>query len=136
MNIVHRDVNPRNVMLSIRGEVKLIDFGVAKSDTKIEQTINKTLKGKFAYMSPEQFEGNKLDGRSDLFAIGLMLYEMIENRRPFVKLSEVHHAPGLSGRIPPLVGPTDHPQPEIIQELHRKILKNQSRRAFSQRKRK
>ena len=124
MNIVHRDVNPRNVMLSVRGEIKLIDFGVAKSDTKIEQTVNKTLKGKFAYMSPEQFEGAKLDGRSDLFAIGLMLFEMIENRRPFAKLSEVqimHRI--LSGRIPQLSGPKDHPQPELIQDIHRKVLK-------------
>lgn len=124
MNIVHRDVNPRNVMLSVRGEIKLIDFGVAKSDTKIEQTVNKTLKGKFAYMSPEQFEGAKLDGRSDLFAIGLMLFEMIENRRPFAKLSEVqimHRI--LSGRIPQLSGPKDHPQPHLIQDIHRKVLK-------------
>ena len=131
MNIVHRDVNPRNVMLSVRGEIKLIDFGVAKSDTKIEQTVNKTLKGKFAYMSPEQFEGAKLDGRSDLFAIGLMLFEMIENRRPFAKLSEVqimHRI--LSGRIPQLSGPNDHPQPELIQEIHRKALKTDPNERF------
>ena len=131
MNIVHRDVNPRNVMLSVRGEIKLIDFGVAKSDTKIEQTVNKTLKGKFAYMSPEQFEGSKLDGRSDLFAIGLMLFEMIENRRPFAKLSEVqimHRI--LSGRIPQLSEPKDHPQPEIIQAIHRKVLKTNPEERF------
>ena len=131
MNIVHRDVNPRNVMLSVRGEIKLIDFGVAKSDTKIEQTVNKTLKGKFAYMSPEQFEGAKLDGRSDLFAIGLMLFEMIENRRPFAKLSEVqimHRI--LSGRIPQLSGPKDHPQPELIQEIHRTALKTDPNERF------
>ena len=124
MNIVHRDVNPRNVMLSVRGEIKLIDFGVAKSDTKIEQTVNKTLKGKFAYMSPEQFEGSKIDGRSDLFAVSLMLYEMIENKRPFAKLSEVqimHRI--LSGRIPQMDGPSDHPHPALIQEVHRKALK-------------
>ena len=66
LNIVHRDVNPRNVMLSIRGEVKLIDFGVAKADNRIDQTVGHTIKGKFAYMAPEQIDPSvgAVDGRA------------------------------------------------------------------------
>ncbi|MCA9687930.1 MAG: serine/threonine protein kinase, partial [Myxococcales bacterium] len=89
MRLVHRDVNPRNVMLSVRGEVKLIDFGVAKSDTKTDQTVGRSMKGKFAYMAPEQVEAKvRVDGRSDIFAVGLVLHELIEGRSPYAGMSE------------------------------------------------
>jgi serine/threonine protein kinase len=119
MNVVHRDVNPRNIMISIRGEVKLIDFGVAKADNRLDKTVGHTLKGKFAYMSPEQIEGKMVDGRADLFAVGLTLHELVDGRRPFVGLNEVqimHRI--LSGNIPTLMGPKDHPQPELVQAIH------------------
>ena len=119
MNVVHRDVNPRNIMISIRGEVKLIDFGVAKADNRLDETVGHTIKGKFAYMSPEQIEGGKVDGRADLFAVALTLHELVDGRRPFAGLNEVqimHRV--LSGNIPPLLGPKDHPQPELVQAIH------------------
>ncbi|MFM2246945.1 MAG: hypothetical protein RL071_3019, partial [Pseudomonadota bacterium] len=104
MRIVHRDVNPRNVMVSVRGEVKLIDFGVAKADTRSEQTQGHAIKGKFAYMAPEQIEATRpVDGRADLYAIGLILHELLTGGHPFSGLSEVqviHRV--LSGRITPL----------------------------------
>lgn len=123
MNIVHRDVNPRNVMLSVRGEVKLIDFGVAKSTAKQDQTVGHIIKGKFAYMAPEQIEGGAIDGRADLFAMGLMLHEMVEGSRPFHGLSEIqimHRI--ISASIPKLTGPSDYPYPELIHEIHQKVL--------------
>ena len=119
MNVVHRDVNPRNIMISIRGEVKLIDFGVAKADNRLDETVGHTIKGKFAYMSPEQIEGGKVDGRADLFAVALTLHELVDGRRPFAGLNEVqimHRV--LSGNIPSLLGPKDHPQPELVQAIH------------------
>jgi serine/threonine protein kinase len=123
MRIVHRDVNPRNIMISIRGEIKLIDFGVAKSDTKKEQTIGHVLKGKFSYMSPEQIEGTKLDSRGDLFSVGLVLHELVENRRPFVKMHEMQILKKiLAGAIPPMEGPTDHPQPGVVRAIHQRSL--------------
>jgi len=90
MRIVHRDVNPRNIMVSVRGEVKLIDFGVAKADTRHDQTTGQTIKGKFAYMAPEQIDSDKpVDGRADLFAVGLLLQELLTGTHPFRHLTEI-----------------------------------------------
>jgi serine/threonine protein kinase len=131
MNIVHRDVNPRNVMLSVRGEVKLIDFGVAKSSAKQDQTVGHIIKGKFAYMAPEQIEGGDIDGRADIFAAGLMLHEMVEGSRPFQGLSEIqimHRI--ISGAIPKLTGQSDYPNPEIIHQIHQKALQVDQQKRF------
>jgi len=78
LNLVHRDVSPQNVLVSWNGEVKVADFGVAKAAVAARpETQAGVIKGKFRYMSPEQAWGEKLDGRSDIFAVGLCLYEMI-----------------------------------------------------------
>jgi serine/threonine protein kinase len=84
MNIVHRDVSPQNVLISYDGEVKVIDFGIAKAAGKATKTQAGILKGKFGYMSPEQIRGLPLDRRSDVFAIGVCLYEMLTGERLFV----------------------------------------------------
>ncbi len=84
MNIVHRDVSPQNVLISYEGEVKVIDFGIAKAAGKATKTQAGILKGKFGYMSPEQIRGLPLDRRSDVFAIGVCLYEMLTGERLFV----------------------------------------------------
>ncbi len=84
MNIVHRDISPQNVLVSYEGEVKVIDFGIAKAAGKANKTQAGILKGKFAYMSPEQIRGLPLDRRSDVFAIGICLYEMLTGERLFV----------------------------------------------------
>jgi serine/threonine protein kinase len=81
--VVHRDVSPHNVLLSWSGAVKVSDFGIAKAREASEATASVFIKGKPAYMSPEQANGQALDGRSDLFAVGIMLWEMLVNRRLF-----------------------------------------------------
>ncbi|HEY5926291.1 MAG TPA: serine/threonine-protein kinase [Kofleriaceae bacterium] len=82
--IVHRDVSPHNVLLGWDGTVKVSDFGIAKARQASEATASVFIKGKPAYMSPEQANGQSLDGRSDLFAVGVMLWEMLTGHRLFV----------------------------------------------------
>nr|HEX4318350.1 serine/threonine-protein kinase [Kofleriaceae bacterium] len=83
LGIVHRDVSPSNVLVSYDGVSKLVDFGVAKAATSSVKTRTGTLKGKISYMSPEQARGAAIDRRSDVFALGIVLWEMITTRRLF-----------------------------------------------------
>src|SRR3954471_14178997 len=81
MHIVHRDISPSNIFISKRGDVKLGDFGIAHAQERESKTQAGTLKGKYGYMSPEQVVGGVLDGRSDLFAVGIVLAEMLMGKR-------------------------------------------------------
>ena len=84
LNIVHRDISPQNAMISFNGEVKLMDFGIAKAASRSTKTVAGTVKGKCAYMSPEQARGKPLDGRSDLFALAVVAWEMMTRKRLFL----------------------------------------------------
>ena len=88
MNIVHRDVSPQNILISYEGEVKVIDFGIAKAANRASKTEAGVLKGKFGYMSPEQVRGLPIDRRSDIFAVGVLLYEMVTGERLFIGESD------------------------------------------------
>ena len=83
LNIVHRDVSPQNILLSYSGEVKVSDFGIAKVATASTRTAEGMVRGKLAYMSPEQANGQPLDGRADLFALGIILWELLSGKRLF-----------------------------------------------------
>ncbi len=83
LNLVHRDVSPQNILVGFDGSVKLIDFGVAKAAGRAQHTATGILKGKFPYMSPEQADGLELDGRSDVFALGIVLWELLTEKRLF-----------------------------------------------------
>lgn len=88
LNITHRDMSPQNIMISFEGETKVIDFGIAKAETEAEATKAGTLKGKFSYMSPEQAEGHPIDPRTDVFALGIILWELLANDRLFTASNE------------------------------------------------
>lgn len=81
--IVHRDVSPQNILISFEGEVKIVDFGIAKATMNISHTMAGILKGKIAYMSPEQAMGKQIDARTDLFSLGILLYEALSGKKLF-----------------------------------------------------
>lgn len=82
LNIVHCDISPQNILISHAGEVKLTDFGISRAAFQLEEQ-HQVIRGKYAYMSPEQVEGGNLDGRTDLFSLTIVLFEMLTGRRLF-----------------------------------------------------
>ncbi len=111
LDIVHRDISPQNIIVSYSGTVKIIDFGIAKSTSRIDATEAGVLKGKFAYMSPEQARGEEIDGRSDIFSMGIIMHELMTGRRLFkmkdnketiknVRRSEVQPPSTFNDKIP------------------------------------
>jgi serine/threonine protein kinase len=87
LNLVHRDISPQNILISYEGEVKVIDFGLAKSSLSQASTQPNIIVGKFLYMSPEQVRHQPVDRRSDLYSAGLCLYELIAGKSPFEHIS-------------------------------------------------
>jgi eukaryotic-like serine/threonine-protein kinase len=86
--VVHRDISPPNILISWNGEVKLTDFGLAKASTQVESTDPGVVKGKFSYLSPEAANGHEVDSRADLFAVGIIAWEMLTGRRLFLGESD------------------------------------------------
>ena len=83
LNIIHRDISPQNIFVTYEGEIKIVDFGIAKAASQSTITQFGMIKGKVAYMSPEQASGRPIDHRSDIFSIGILLYEMVTGKRMF-----------------------------------------------------
>lgn len=83
LNLIHRDVSPQNIIVSYEGDVKIVDFGIAKAASKTSDTRTGVLKGKIAYMSPEQAWGRSIDKRSDIFSLGIVLYELLTGEMLF-----------------------------------------------------
>ncbi len=128
MALVHRDVSPSNVLLSRAGEVKLTDFGIAKR-AESESTNSGAVRGKFAYISPEQARNEPLDPRSDVFSVGILMWELICNRRLFSGLDDL--AALRAVREPVIKRPTEvdpRLSPEIDQILMTALAKDKTRR--------
>jgi eukaryotic-like serine/threonine-protein kinase len=104
LQIVHRDINPQNLLISFNGELKIIDFGIAKSEMSEVQTESGTLKGKFTYMSPEQGGGLPLDQRSDIFSVGICLYELLTGINPFKRANLVLSLSAIQQETPMDIG--------------------------------
>ncbi|MBM4280002.1 MAG: serine/threonine protein kinase [Deltaproteobacteria bacterium] len=129
LNIIHRDISPQNILVSFAGGVKVVDFGIAKASTQLAQTRAGVLKGKYAYMSPEQVRGTKIDHRSDVFAVGLVMYEMLTGLRAFERDSSLKTLKAIvqdKPANPQLINPAI--PPEVIKILSRALEKNPDRR--------
>jgi len=90
LGLVHRDVTPENILIGFDGRVKLLDFGIAKAHTQTQKTQAGILKGKTAYMSPEQYRGEPIDGRADIFSLGVCLFEALTGANPFDRGTEAN----------------------------------------------
>jgi uncharacterized protein (TIGR02265 family) len=101
LNLIHRDVSPQNIIVGFSGAVKLIDFGVAKAANKLNRTATGIIKGKYAYMSPEQALGEDLDSRSDIFGLGIVFYEILTNQRLFKRENDTETMKAVVGIEPP-----------------------------------
>ena len=120
LNLVHRDVSPSNILVSYSGATKLVDFGIAKAESQNAKTQAGTLKGKYSYMSPELIRGQPIDGRNDVFALGIVFYEVLVGRRLFrreTELAIIHDI--LEGKVPP----PSKLRPEIPAEIDKIVMK-------------
>ncbi|HEX4458336.1 MAG TPA: bifunctional serine/threonine-protein kinase/ABC transporter substrate-binding protein, partial [Polyangia bacterium] len=120
LHIVHRDVSPSNLYLSFEGQVKVLDFGIAKAESRVTTTSSGTIKGKSMYMAPEQSRAEPVDRRSDIYALGVTLYEALTVSRPFLRDSI---AGQLSAVLHGDFEPPRQRRPELSEELERIVLK-------------
>ena len=120
LHLVHRDISPQNVLIGYEGECKLIDFGIAKAAGKASKTQAGILKGKFGYMSPEQVRGLPIDRRSDIFAVGIVLYELLTGERLFIGESDFSTLEKVRNVE---IHPPSSYNKKIPQELERVVLK-------------
>ena len=125
LDIIHRDVSPQNVLLSRRGDVKITDFGIAKSSIVMTTTALGVLKGKYGYMSPEQASGQPLDRRSDLFNVGILMYEMLVGERCFAGSSDYSTLELMREAV---VVPPSHTRHDIDPDLEKVVLQALSKR--------
>jgi serine/threonine-protein kinase len=120
LHIVHRDMSPPNVLITRFGEVKIVDFGLAKANSQLEKSEPGIIKGKFSYLSPEVAQGMPVDGRTDIFAVGIMLWEMLAGRRLFLGDSDLETVRMVQkAEIPPI----RQFNPKVSAELEKVILK-------------
>jgi serine/threonine protein kinase len=120
LNLIHRDVSPQNILVSYDGAIRITDFGIAKAEDRSSKTQAGVLKGKFGYMSPEQVRGMEIDRRSDIFALGILLYEMVTGERLFIGESDFSTLEKVrAAEVPP---PTTF-NADIPEELEKIMLK-------------
>lgn len=117
LNIVHRDVSPQNILMTFEGQIKIVDFGIAKAANKVAHTRTGTIMGKAAYMSPEQCLGQDLDRRSDVFAVGILLHEMLTLQRLFKRPNELVTLRAITEEDAPRVSSIRPGAPKILDDI-------------------
>jgi serine/threonine protein kinase len=124
LGIVHRDVSPANLLVSYDGNVRVADFGIARAESNLGHTRTGMLKGKFEYMSPEQIDLHELDGRSDVFALGVVLYNLLTGRRLFRGKSDLDTLENVRKCV---VEPPSKWNPEVPARMDEIVLKSLAR---------
>lgn len=122
LGIVHRDISPPNILMSWNGEVKLTDFGLAKASTQLESTDPGVVKGKFAYLSPEAARGQEVDRCADIFAVGILAWEMLTGDRLFLGSNDFETVENIRRAEIPSVCAVNPDVPEELEEIVRKAL--------------
>jgi eukaryotic-like serine/threonine-protein kinase len=120
LNIVHRDISPQNILISYEGEVKISDFGISKARSEPSLTQAGVIKGKMAYMAPEQALGSEVDHRTDIYALGLVFHELLSGKRVYrfsTDIEALHAIPNM------VIEPIKKLAPQIPDELNRIIMK-------------
>lgn len=126
LNIVHRDVNHHNIMLSYEGAIKVIDFGVAKSnDEDRQKTKAGVLKGKVSYMSPEQVRGRKIDRRTDIFSLGIVMWELLTGQNLFLQDEELSTLESIRECVVPTFEEMNVSVPPELEKIVRKALERE-----------
>jgi len=120
LHIVHRDMSPPNVLITKNGEVKIVDFGLAKANSQLEKSEPGIIKGKFSYLSPEAAVGQEVDARTDVFAVGIILWELLSGQRLFLGETDFQTVKKVqSASVPPISAINKR----VPQELERIIAK-------------
>ena len=132
MSVVHRDVTPQNLFITYDGRVKVIDFGVAHAAQRVTHTQSGVIKGKFAYMSPEQLRDHRVDHRSDQFSLGVVLFELLTRRRLFARSSQGATVHAVVSEVPPNPSKVRSGIPPEIDAICKRVLaKNPAHRYAS-----
>jgi eukaryotic-like serine/threonine-protein kinase len=129
LGVVHRDISPPNILVSKRGEVKLVDFGLAKATSQLESTDPGVVKGKFSYLSPEAASGKDVDRRADVFAVGILLYELLTGKRLFYGETDYQTVELVrQAKVPPIQSQNPEVQPELEQIIRKALSRDLSAR--------
>lgn len=129
LHIVHRDMSPPNVLITRHGEVKIVDFGLAKANSQLERSEPGIIKGKFSYLSPEAAKGLPVDARTDIFAVGIILWELLAGRRLFMGESDLETVRMVqSARVPSIRELNRNVSPELERVLMKSLTEDPDQR--------
>jgi serine/threonine protein kinase len=133
LSLVHRDLTPGNVLCGFDGTVKIADFGIAKAEERLTSTRIGMMKGKPAYMAPEQARGGVIDARADLFALGVVMFELLADRRPWLGTNDLETLVNVSTKDPPNLRDIRRVSPVFVEIVEKCLKKNPDERFSSAR---
>jgi serine/threonine protein kinase len=131
LGIVHRDMSPPNVLITRYGEVKIADFGLAKANSQLEQSQPGVIKGKFGYLSPEAAHGREVDARTDIFAVGIILWELLAGRRLFLGKTDLETVKAVQRADVPDIRQFNPHVPPSVQAVLGKLLAGDPNRRYT-----